>query len=441
MYNYSPIKSIRVKNFRNIGDVELNFEDSPIITLVGSNEAGKTSIIKAFSACALHANPREQKDWIRDTTKMFGVEITLADGTQVIRVKEDGGINLYRIIYPDGRTWDVSKITDGLPVQVQQVMGLIEEQETGEFLHIRTYEDKLLFVVTPDSVNYKVMYNALKVEQLTKAIKIGSTEVNSLKQEVSRNEDRLQTLRDQLRTIKIIDISALQNIKDRLQYQLGLLDKLEKALEYIRIIKNEEVRLGAIGLIDRFNLQPIDEIFSSNLMRVSNNINSRSSLIVSSNILSKVETLDDIDTSLINRMSIILNRKAELQSKIVEAGMLVHIDKISSVDESLVVRLSRANQLISKLGNLQNQLDANNSSDADEITDKSISVIDKLQKVKSGYASLNINSSNLEKIVDYIEQVQEYLKQCGVAVESCPKCGEAVIFDIDKLEGQSNVSV
>lgn len=88
MYSYSPIKTIRVKNFRNIGDVELSFEDSPIITLVGSNEAGKTSIIKAFAACALHANPREQKDWIRDTTKMFGVEINLEDGTQLVRVKE-----------------------------------------------------------------------------------------------------------------------------------------------------------------------------------------------------------------------------------------------------------------------------------------------------------------------------------------------------------------
>ena len=156
MYNYSPISKVRVKNFRNIGDVELDFRDSPIITLVGSNEAGKTSVIKAFGVCALHASPRDQKEWIRDTTKMFGVQIDLQDGTQIVRVKEDGGVNLYRVIDKDGKTWDTSKITDGLPVQVQQVMGLIAEEETGEFLHIRTYEDKLLFVVTPDSANYKV---------------------------------------------------------------------------------------------------------------------------------------------------------------------------------------------------------------------------------------------------------------------------------------------
>ena len=36
-----------------------------------------------------------------------------------------------------------------------------EEPETKEYLHIRTYEDKLLFVVTPNSTNYKVMYNSI----------------------------------------------------------------------------------------------------------------------------------------------------------------------------------------------------------------------------------------------------------------------------------------
>ena len=26
------------------------------------------------------------------------------------------------------------------------------------------------------------------------------------------------------------------------------------------------------------------------------------------------------------------------------------------------------------------------------------------------------------------------MKRCGVACETCPKCGETVIFDIDKME-------
>lgn len=435
MYSYSPIRNIRVKNFRNIGDVELSFEDSPIITLVGSNEAGKTSIVKAFSACALHANPREQKDWIRDTTKMFGIEITLEDGTQVVRVKEDGGINLYRIIYPDGKTWDVSKITDGLPVPVQKVMGLIEEQETGEFLHIRTYEDKLLFVVTPDSANYKVMYNALKVENLTKAIKLGSTEVNTLNKDINKNENSLATLNDQMRTIKIIDIDALRSVKERLQYQLSLLDKLERAIGYSKAIQENEVKLGAIGLIDRFNLTDIDELLASNLIRVGNSIENVSNLKKSSSILKCTDTIEEIDTSLLNRVYNIITRKNELSDKIKEAGTLIHIVEIKDVNESSVVQLDRAAKLLKEIRTLENHAEVLDIKDTTEITDKDIQNISKIESVIQKRDTIRTDSDNLGKIVDYIEQVQDYLKKCGVAVESCPKCGEAVIFDIDKLEG------
>lgn len=435
MYSYSPIRNIRVKNFRNIGDVELSFEDSPIITLVGSNEAGKTSIVKAFSACALHANPREQKDWIRDTTKMFGIEITLEDGTQVVRVKEDGGINLYRIIYPDGKTWDVSKITDGLPVPVQKVMGLIEEQETGEFLHIRTYEDKLLFVVTPDSANYKVMYNALKVENLTKAIKLGSTEVNTLNKDINKNENSLATLNDQMRTIKIIDIDALRSVKERLQYQLSLLDKLERAIGYSKAIQENEVKLGAIGLIDRFNLTDIDELLASNLIRVGNSIENVSNLKKSSSILKCTDTIEEIDTSLLNRVYNIITRKNELSDKIKEAGTLIHIVEIKDVNESSVVQLDRAAKLLKEIRTLENHVEVLDIKDTTKITDKDIQNISKIESVIQKRDTIRTDSDNLGKIVDYIEQVQDYLKKCGVAVESCPKCGEAVIFDIDKLEG------
>lgn len=433
MYSYSPIKTIRVKNFRNIGDVELSFEDSPIITLVGSNEAGKTSIIKAFAACALHANPREQKDWIRDTTKMFGVEINLEDGTQLVRVKEDGGINLYRIIYPDKQVWDVTKITDGLPVPVQKIMGLIEEPETGEFLHIRTYEDRLLFVVTPDSTNYKVMYSALKVEQLTKAIKLGSNQVNTLKQEVNRNENSLDTLRNQLRSIKVIDVESLLSIRERLKYQLSLLDKLEKAVGYKRSIEEQEAQLGAIALVNRFNLQPIDELLVSNINRVNNILNNKVSLKISASVLNTSNSIEIIDTNLLDKLSNLISKKNELRIKVEEAGAYIHINKIPEINEALVIQLYKTVQLLNKRNSLQNQVSTISLQDATEVTDKSLDILNKLSRMKEMYQAIKVNTDNLIKINDYLEQVQEYLKQCGVAVESCPKCGEAVVFDIDKL--------
>lgn len=433
MYNYSPIHKLRVKNFRNIGDVELDFTESPIITLVGENEAGKTSIIKAFATCALHANPRDQKDYIRDTTKMFGVEIDLQDGTQIVRVKEDGGINLYRVIYPDGKVWDTGKITDGLPVEVSKVMGLIAEPETNEFLHIRTYEDKLLFVVTPNSTNYKVMYNALKVEQLTKAIKLGSTEVNNLKSSINNNDVSIQTLGAQLRSISIVDVEPIKNIKDRLIQQMTVLTKLEKAKSLVDKVDSCEQQLGAVALIDRFGLQPIDELMSSRLSNASRLLNNKYELENKSLWVESVNDLAEIDVSVSNKLKYILEKKTELSKKLTDTGALVHLSEISEISEIVPIHLIKINSLLNDIRAKEAEIQKIDVTGQQEIQQSSLDSITKLQRIYSFADSIKNKEVELEQDNNYIEQVQDYMKQCGVAVETCPRCGEAVIFDVDKL--------
>lgn len=433
MYNYSPIHKLRVKNFRNIGDVELDFTESPIITLVGENEAGKTSIIKAFATCALHANPRDQKDYIRDTTKMFGVEIDLQDGTQIVRVKEDGGINLYRVIYPDGKVWDTGKITDGLPVEVSKVMGLIAEPETNEFLHIRTYEDKLLFVVTPNSTNYKVMYNALKVEQLTKAIKLGSTEVNNLKSSINNNDVSIQTLGAQLRSISIVDVEPIKNIKDRLIQQIAVLTKLEKAKSLVDKVDSCEQQLGAVALIDRFGLQPIDELMSSRLSNASRLLNNKYELENKSLWIESVNDLSEIDISVSNKLKYILEKKTELSEKLDDAGALVHLSEISEISEIVPIHLIKINSLLNDIRTKETIIQKIDVTGQEEIQQSSLDLVAKLQRIYSFVDSIKNKEIELEQDNNYIEQVQDYMKQCGVAVETCPRCGEAVIFDVDKL--------
>ena len=108
---YSPIKKIYIKNFRNLGEVEIDFTESPIVCLLGENEAGKTSVIKAFSVCALHSTPRDQKDYIRDGTQMFGVKIELQDGSSVTRLKT-ATVNKYVVEKADGTKWETNKISE-----------------------------------------------------------------------------------------------------------------------------------------------------------------------------------------------------------------------------------------------------------------------------------------------------------------------------------------
>ena len=434
MYNYSPIHKLYIRNFRNLGDVELDFTESPIITLVGENEAGKTSVIKAFATCALHANPRDQKDYIRDGTKMFGVAIELEDGKRITRIKEAGGINSYQIQDASGNMiFHTNKLAEGLPEEVQKLIGLISEPETNEFLHIRTYEDKLLFVVTPNSTNYKVMYNALKVEQLTKAIKLGSGEVNALKSSINNNEASMTTLQSQLKNINVVDTEPLINVRQSLIDQMALLDRLEKVKTLLDRVNSCEVQLGALALIDKFKLEAINEVLASKLANASRLLSRNTETINLLNNISEINTLEEIDCSVVSRLFNILNKQNILNSKVAEAGALVQVANIPEISEVTVMQLNKAVTLMSKLANLTAQNNAIDVSSCNEIDQKTLSSLDKLQRIASFKEKVDTGTSQLKQINDYIVQVQNYLKQCGVAVETCPNCGNDVIIDIDKI--------
>lgn len=434
MYNYSPIHKLYIRNFRNLGDVELDFSQSPIIALVGENEAGKTSVIKAFATCALHANPRDQKDYIRDGTKMFGVSIELENGQRITRIKEANGINSYQITDCQGNLiWNTNKLAEGLPEEVQKLIGLIAEPETNEFLHIRTYEDKLLFVVTPNSTNYKVMYNALKVEQLTKAIKLGSGEVNTLKSAISSNDASILTLQSQLKSITVVDTEPLVNVKDRLVEQMAMLDKLERAKVLLDRVNQCEIQLGALALIDKFKLESINEVIANKLVSVSRLLSRNNETVNLLNRITDINNLEEIDYNIINKLYNILSKKEELDSKITEAGALVQLTSISEISEVTVVQLNKVVNLISKLNKLTEQSKAIDVSSCSEIEQHTIESLDKLQKIASFKEQVDTNNNQLQQINAYIVQVQDYLKQCGVAVETCPNCGSDVIIDIDKI--------
>lgn len=434
MYNYSPIHKLYIRNFRNLGDVELDFSQSPIIALVGENEAGKTSVIKAFATCALHANPRDQKDYIRDGTKMFGVSIELENGQRITRIKEANGINSYQITDCQGNLiWNTNKLAEGLPEEVQKLIGLIAEPETNEFLHIRTYEDKLLFVVTPNSTNYKVMYNALKVEQLTKAIKLGSGEVNTLKSAISSNDASILTLQGQLKSITVVDTEPLVNVKDRLIEQMAMLDKLERAKVLLDRVNQCEIQLGALALIDKFKLESINEVIANKLVSISRLLSRNNETVNLLNRITDINNLEEIDYNIINKLYNILSKKEELDSKITEAGALVQLTSISEISEVTVVQLNKVVNLISKLNKLTEQSKAIDISSCSEIEQHTIENLDKLQKIASFKEQVDTNNNQLQQINAYIVQVQDYLKQCGVAVETCPNCGSDVIIDIDKI--------
>lgn len=429
---YSPIKQIWIKDFRNIGEVKVNFDESPIVSLIGENEAGKTSVVKAFSVCALHSTPKDQKDYIRDGTNGFGVEIELEDGTVITRIKTTTG-NRYRVKNPDGTVYDTTKIdSSSAPVEVQRVMGMIEEPETKEYLQVRTYEDQLLFVVTPASTNYKVMYDALKVDQITRAIKSGSKEVNELKHVIDANENGIQTLTNSLKAVKVYDITSLLNIKARLESELAVINSLEEAAGLVDRIKRAEAELGAIAEIDKAGLQDISELEA---VQISDSLSLLTKLTRLNKLLSTyslADTAENIDIPVYQSIVDTYIKKVELDRAIFANESMVRIGEAEEVNEVELITMTSIAELRDKLSSLTNQLRRIDTAGAELIEQSDFNTVTMLESVNAGFTRLGQLETAYKQCDDYCSQVQSYLKSLGAAVETCPNCGEDIVIDIDK---------
>lgn len=429
---YSPIKQIWIKDFRNIGEVKVNFDESPIVSLIGENEAGKTSVVKAFSVCALHSTPKDQKDYIRDGTNGFGVEIELEDGTVITRIKTTTG-NRYRVKNPDGTVYDTTKIdSSSAPVEVQRVMGMIEEPETKEYLQVRTYEDQLLFVVTPASTNYKVMYDALKVDQITRAIKSGSKEVNELKHVIDANENGIQTLTNSLKAVKVYDITSLLNIKARLESELAVINSLEEAARLVDRIKRAEAELGAIAEIDKAGLQDISELEA---VQISDSLSLLTKLTRLNKLLSTyslADTAENIDIPVYRSIVDTYIKKVELDRAIFANESMVRIGEAEEVNEVELMTMTSIAELRDKLSSLTNQLRRIDTAGAELIEQSDFNTVTMLESVNAGFTRLGQLETAYKQCDDYCSQVQSYLKSLGAAVETCPNCGEDIVIDIDK---------
>lgn len=433
MYTYSPIKNMRVRNFRNIGEAELDFSESPLVTLIGDNESGKTSIVKAFGVCALNANPRDQKDYIRTGTQGFGVQITLEDGTEITRIKASNQ-NRYNIQKNGETIWDAVKLENEVPKAVSDVMGLIEEPETKEFLQIRTYEDQLLFVVTPASTNYKVMYDALKISQLTRAIKSGSTEANELKAQINYSENSIYTLQSSLSAIKVFDIEPLLNVRAYLARELDKLDKIDKIISVMNEIESLKQSLGSLRLIEESNITSIDIGEASKIIDISRLLEKVDCDNRLYSVYNQLSTVEFIDTTELSKIDNIMSKISLLEGMKISSGLMSELSKAEVVSEIEISSLNRANSLLNAINNDSERLKIYNVSEAENIAEKDLDILSKMSRVTEINSYIETSDKSLVQIKEYIDGVVNWMKSVGVSTVDCPKCNETIIIDLGMLD-------
>lgn len=427
---YSNIRSIRVKNFRNIGDITLDFEKSPIIALTGDNESGKTSVIKAFCVAGLNSGTNKQRKYIKDGTNGFGIGIELEDGTVISRIKTPTS-NTISIRKSDGTDWSAPKIDKSeTPVELQAVMGLTVEPETKEILQIRTYEDQLLFAVTPGSTNYKMMYEALKIDSLRKAIKKGSEEVTRLRRFIDSELAIKQALLANYRSIKLYDLEPVSNIKVRLEGQLARLKKIEKAMEILHDIQSIQRQLGSMSLLESENIKPVDIELALILESSYSAINMLGELSKKSQVFQNLSAVSEISNTLVENLENAIGRKSEISEIEGMLGSYKELERAEHVDISRAITLEDAIAQLEKVNTTKHELSIVDVSGATEIRESSIRKVEDIGKAIEMVQTIAELESSLAETTAEVERLTDILKNSGAVVTNCPKCGETVIVDV-----------
>jgi len=425
---YSPLKSWRIKNFRNIGDITIDFTKSPIISLIGDNECGKTSVVKTFDVVGYNGNSKGQKDYIRDDTNGFGISGEFVDGSVVTRMKTNS-TNLFQVTAPGQPMWQTNKLdSNEVPPQVQAIMGMIMESETKEPLHVRTYENQLLFVLTKASENYKVMYDALKVDNLTRAIKDGSSEANELRADIKSKEISIDTLTENLKGIQILDIEPAIKIKERLKAELDQLEKMEAALRLVDRNKELNRQLGSLAEIrglDEVNMSEVAKLLQYNSIK-----NSLDKLNESAKRYKDLETIENIDISpeqKISTVMVYIHRNSDLEK------VRDRYEGVKGLEEINITQLANINTckaLVEKTRELVKHNERYTGHGLDTIDENDILRIHNMQKVLE---LLNVNKRNSdenEELHVKVHELQQQIRDCGAIVGVCPNCQTDVIMEV-----------
>jgi myosin-crossreactive antigen len=96
-------------------------------------------------------------------------------------------------------------------------------------------------------------------------------------------------------------------------------------------------------------------------------------------------------------------------------------------------QLSRAYSISETVKASRRKLNAIDTSSCAEITEESLKRFSKMERIEALRDRNASSRTTVEQYNNYVNQVLNYLKQCGVAFETCPNCGADVLIDIDKI--------
>lgn len=424
-YSYSQVTGISIKDFRNLGNVDIDFTKSPILCLKGGNEAGKSSVVLALKTLGSNLSSKQYKEYIRTGTDGWTVMLYTNDGKVVYR-KKTATKQVYGILALINNkyepVWSIDKLDENaVPAEVQEILGFTVEPETKELLNVRTYKDQMLFVDTSGGSNYKVMYNALKIDNITRAVKLGTTEAKQYRQEVESCENSVATCKEQLRKIRTIDTEALTKMKNRIKKEREVIVLLEKTMALKESLDKTVKTLGVLN--DIGSLNTIDEYLFTTINNAFVAKNQISQIENTSKTLEDIRGLELIDTTVIEKFSNAFSVKDNLEK--LNMNVYSDIDKCGLIDTMLYSKLESVLSARDKYNNAVLNLSVYEKGEPGEISERLYKMFDDAYEKRNHIVQLDTEYNQVKAVVN---QFYAQLKQMGIVYSICPNCGE-IVFD------------
>lgn len=439
---YSPIESFYTENYRTIGEVLVDFTKSPIVVLAGGNDAGKTSTVKSIINLMYNSNNSECKKHIRTGTKKYKSVLKLQSGLQIEREKSLEGLNGYKMLLGNNTICEYNKIEtkeNGIvPPEISAEIGVVWEKETRELLNIRTYESLLLFSLTSGSDNYRIMYNALKIGDINKAIRIGKDEVNEYNNSIKTNLNSINGLQSSIQSIRLFDLEPVKLTKEKVSVLRDTVVKLHNIVSKIERVKQCQEQIERLDATS--NLQPIDVVSVNSMLRLGDAISRKKQAEGRLGESSLLETVQSVNVGTLEKMGNLVAKLNRLKGISSQVNNMNELDKLVSIDDRIMLLMGRLIESKKKLDTLNKSVSADDERWIAEAKPVGEQIITKFQQLFSGInkvqvanQSLNASMQEETEIMAEIAKSGHYNEELGGFVKLCPDCGSQVIVTLDEL--------
>lgn len=441
--NYSKIKKFTAVNFRSIGKIEIDMSDSPIVVLSGTNESGKSSVIKALGATLGNLWRTKQNHYIRTGTEGFAGLLELDDDTKVLRKKSDS-INSYTLATANGQRRVANKIDVEVPDFIEAVMGLFRDPETRECLQVRTCEDPLLFVDTTDGQNYKAMHNAINNLDVREATNKAKSDVSRLGEEANAARSEVAVYKKQLAELPLLDIDYLKVVLAALERAVGISAKFDEALKHAELVASLDVdgvseKLQKCNTVDAEAVRLYNEAMRHlTTVKIASNEQIHQCKTVNADALRlftealrhqeavRVATNEQVhQCETVNADALRVFMEALSHLSAVRKAVVISCDNVATVDTAPFALFEKGLKYKADIAAMC----------AVEVPDTvqtvNAAALPLFEKAREHAKSVAELTASYDRLMEGIQRVTDVLKASGMRVVTCDKCGNDIAVPLE----------